>query len=428
MDALTKIPQLPALSLVGSTKVPRLFSLALLLVFLIAAIGLIFLPWRQFVTGTGRVIAFDPLDRRINVEAQVAGRVKVLNVVEGQLVKEGDLIAEIQDNDPNLIRNLEAKQQAIVSRRAFAQGRVDSLTNQIAQQKLAKAQAIDSAEQRVISARIAAETAVLNFERTKDLFAKQLESERNLELATLARDSTAADLASAQANLNRTGNDFDASIAATEASRGSAQSEIASAERDLSAIQIEISQNLRQVVTAPRDGIVLAVSVTDGTYLSPGSPICVIIPETESRFVEIWVDGNDLPHIRARTEKDGEVIPGSPVRLTFEGWPSIQAVGWPQLAVNTFGGEVLLADPTDSGDGRFRIVVGPVDDIVDRGDGKGKVQVGWPDAAIWLRQGTRANAWVMLEEVPLWFEVWRQINGFPPLVKDTDGTLDPTKR
>src|SRR6056297_3257591 len=158
----SSVPPLPALSLVGSTKVPKLFCTALVIAFLTVTIGLIFLPWRQFVTGTGRVIAFDPLDRRINVEAQVSGRVKVLNVVEGQLVEKGDLIAEIQDNDPNLIRNLQSKRQAIESRRAFAQGRVDSLSNQIVQQKLAKTQAMDSAKQRVIAARIAAETAALN--------------------------------------------------------------------------------------------------------------------------------------------------------------------------------------------------------------------------------------------------------------------------
>ncbi len=61
----------------------------------------------------------------------------------------------------------------------------------------------------------------------------------------------------------------------------------------------------------------------------------MIIPETETRFVEAWVDGNDLPLIKAAPEKDGQVSPGSPVRLTFEGWPAIQTAGWPQLAINT---------------------------------------------------------------------------------------------
>ena len=417
-------PHLPALSLAGSAKFSRVFSRLLLLGFLAFVIGIFFLPWRQFVAGTGRVIAFNPLDRRVNVEAQVSGRVKHLHVVEGQRVKKGELIAEIQDNDPNLLNNLRAQREAIESRRDFAQGRVESLTAQITQQELAKAQAIDGAEQRVAGAKIAAETALLNYTRTKDLFSKQLESQRAMELATLSRDSTAADLKSAAAALKRTSNDFDATIASTHASKGSALSEVAAAERDLSVIDVQINQNLRQIVEAPRDGIVLEVAATDGTYLRPGSLICVIIPETDSRFVEILVDGNDMPLIHSRKQNES----GSPVRIAFEGWPAVQMIGWPQLAIGTFGGEVVFVDATDNGKGKFRVVVGPSDDIVDRGDGKGPVTVGWPDKDRWLRQGARANAWVMLNQVPLWFELWRKINGFPPVINDEEGTLDPTKK
>lgn len=424
MTALSTAPQLPALSLAGSAKFTRIFSRLLLVGFVLLVLALCFLPWRQFVAGSGRVIAFNPLDRRINIEAQVSGRVKHLHVTEGQRVKKGELIIEIQDNDPNLLNNLKAQREAIESRRDFAQGRVESLTAQITQQELAKAQAIDGAEQRVAGAKIAAETALLNYTRTVELHAKQLESQRNLELATLSRDSTAAELKSATAALKRTSNDMDASIASTHASKGTALSEVATAERDLSVIDVQISQNERQIIESPRDGIVLNVAATDGTYLRPGSLICVIIPETNSRFVEIHVDGNDMPLIHSR--KDGQ--PGSPVRLAFEGWPAVQMIGWPQLAIGTFGGEVVFVDATDDGTGKFRVVVGPADDIVDRGDGKGPVTVGWPDKDRWLRQGARTNAWVMLNQVPLWYEIWRQINGFPPVVTDKDGKLDPTKK
>jgi len=416
-------PPLPALSLAGSAKFTRLFSRLLLLAFIAFVIGILWLPWRQFVSGAGRVIAFNPLDRRINIEAQVSGRVKHLHVTEGQRVKKGELIVEIQDNDPNLLNNLKAQREAIESRRDFAHGRVESLTAQITQQELAKAQAIDGAEQRVAAAKIAAETSQLNYNRTKDLFEKKLDSQRNLELATLSRDSTIAELKSAEAALKRTSNDFDATIASTHASKGTALSEVATAERDLSVIDVQINQNLRQIVDAPRDGIVLSVEANDGTYLRPGSLICVIIPETDSRFVEIMVDGNDMPLIHPR--KDGQ--PGSPVRIAFEGWPAVQMIGWPQLAIGTFGGEVVFVDATDDGLGKFRVVVGPMDDIVNRGDGNGPVTVGWPDKDRWLRQGARANAWIMLDQVPLWFEIWRQINGFPPIISNADGKLDPTK-
>lgn len=417
-------PALPALALAGSARFTRLFSRALVIAFILLVLGLLVLPWRQFVSGTGRVIAFNPLDRRINVEAQVSGRVKHLHVVEGQRVTKGEIIAEIQDNDPNLIANLKAQREAIESRRDFAQGRVESLIAQITQQELAKAQAIDSAEQRVAGAKIAAETSQLNFDRTASLFAKGLASQRDNELATLSRDSTAADLKSAMASLKRTSNDFDASIASTHASKGSALSDVAGAERDLSVIDVQINQNLRQIVESPRDGIVLQVAATDGTYLRPGSLICVVIPETDSRFVEIWIDGNDMPLIHARKDDS----PGSSVRLAFEGWPAVQMIGWPQLAIGTFGGEVVFVDATDDGKGKFRVVVGPQTDIVDRGDGKGPVEVEWPEKERWLRQGVRANAWIMLNQVPLWFEIWRQINGFPPIVSTDADKLDPTKK
>ena len=427
-NSFSMAPPLPALSIASPARFTRIFSRLLLIGFAVLLLALLFLPWRQFVAGTGRVIAFNPLDRRVNVEAQVSGRVRNLHVTEGPRVKKGELIIEIQDNDPNLINNLRAQREAIESRRDFAQGRVESLTAQITQQELAKAQAIDGAHQRVAGAKIAAETAQLNHTRTQELFSKQLESQRSMELATLQRDATAADLKSAEAALKRTGNDMDALIASIHASKGSALGEVATAERDLSVIDVQINQNLRQVVEAPRDGVVLQVAVTDGTYLRPGSLICVIIPESDSRNVEVWVDGNDMPLVHVRKEENGVITPGSPVRLAFEGWPAIQAIGWPQLAIGTFGGEVVFIDASDNGQGQFRVLIGPADDVVDRGDGHGKVTVGWPDRDRWLRQGTRANAWFLLDEVPLWFELWRQINGFPAVNSNADGKLDPTKK
>ncbi|MFN9968883.1 MAG: transporter, partial [Phycisphaerae bacterium] len=49
----------------------------------------------------------------------------------------------------------------------------------------------------------------------------------------------------------------------------------------------------------------------------------------------------------------------------------------------------------------------------------------WPSER-YLRQGVRANGWVLLDQVPLWFEAWRQLNGFPPSV-DIDSSIDSKK-
>ena len=264
---------LPAISLAGSTRAALFLSRVLVLGFLLLIAAILFLPWRQFVSGSGRVIAFNPLDRRLNVEAQVSGRVKSLHVSEGQRVKKGDLLLEIQDNDPNLINNLRAQREAVESRRDFAQGRVESLTAQIIQQELAKTQAIDSAQQRVNGAKIAAETALLNFTRTESLAGSGISSKRDLELATLQRDSTSAELRSSEATLKRTHNDFDALVASIHAQKGTALAEVATAERDLSGVDIQINQNLRQLVEAPRDGVVEELLYAVGDQVAEGGEL-----------------------------------------------------------------------------------------------------------------------------------------------------------
>jgi adhesin transport system membrane fusion protein len=405
---------LPALLLAGSSFRVRMVARLCAAAFVLVILGIWFLPWQQFVQGTGKVIAFDPLERRVNVEAPVAGLVRRMHVVEGQRVKSGEVLAELQDNDPNLLANLKAQRASLSDRRAATARRIEDLDLQVRQLELARGQSVDAARQRVVAEKIAAETAALNFTRTKELKEGGLVSVRDYELAIQSRDSTASSLLAAEATLGRTESEFSATIAGVRAQRGSAQSDLASVERDEGVLDVQISQNQRQLVRAPRDGIVLSVQATDGTYLRPGSPICVVIPETDSRFVEIWLEGNDMPLLQSRvTKPDGTVIPGSPVRLQFEGWPAIQFVGWPSIAIGTFGGEVVFVDAAGDPSGKFRVVIAPAVDTVVI-DGK-KTESPWPGNR-WLRQGVRANGWVLLQQVPLWKEIWRQLNGFPPVV------------
>jgi multidrug resistance efflux pump len=394
--------RMPAIARASAAKWPRQVARGLAFIFVAFFVGLFFIPWQQFVTGTGKVIAFDPLDRRINVEAAVSGQVKKLHVVEGTRVKKGQLVVEIEDNDPNLLANLRIQHDALIARKAAAAQRVDDLEVQIRQQDQAKGLAIDAAQQRVASERITAETAVLNFNRIKELRGPGLVSERDFELAKQVMDSSQANLKAAEATALRTGNDFEATIAGIRAQKGTASAELASASRDITTLDITISQTQRQIVEAPRDGIVLSVQATDGTFLRPGSLICVIIPETTSRFVELFMDGNDVPLIRE----------GRDVRLQFEGWPAVQFVGWPSVARGTFGGKVHFIDPAPDAAGKFRVVISP---SVDKFTVKGQAaEQDWPLAQ--LRQGVRANGWILLDRVLLYQEIWRQINNFPPVV------------
>ncbi len=416
---------LPALTLTGSNRKSYFFSRILIVGLIGVILFIVFAPWRQFVTGSGKVIAFNPLDRPVNIEAPIEGRIRLLNVAEGDTILKGEIIAEIEDNDPNLLTRLKENKKQLEGRLQNEKQRLAAVQNQMEQQRLAKNEALKSAREDIAGALIEKQTAQLNFTRIENLYKKGLESQRNYEAAILRRDSAIAAFNAAEANLSQTEKTFDSAISAILASVEGTKGSIASAQRDLNNIDISVSRAGRQIVRAPRDSQVQRVPVTEGSYLTPGTLICSLIPQTDSRFVEIMVDGNDVALIQARDEEAG--TPGSPVRLAFEGWPAIQIIGWPQLAINTFGGEVVFVDATDNGAGMFRVVVGPATDKVKRYGEVGDMEVPWPDHNEWLRQGVRTRAWLMLDEVPLWKEIWRQINGFPP-IGDGIEEADPTKK
>lgn len=404
----------PALLLVEPTQkltfLRRVFPFAVIA----ALVAVAFMPWQQSAIGSGRVIAFDPLERRINVEARVSGVVRVSNLIEGRRVKAGDVLIELEDNDPNLRANLARQREDAGRRRASLASRTNELSVQIRQQELSLEAALAAARERIRAAEIAAETAQLRFQRIRDLFQDRrgLASEQEYELSILSQKSTAADLASARANLSLQEATVGAAIAGTRSLRDSAEAELASADQLITSIDIQLAQAARQTVVAPRGGYIFSVQATPGTYLRPGSPICVVIPETENRMVELWVDGNNMPLARPRRfDASGKMdFPGSDVRIQFEGWPAVAIVGPYRAPRGTFGGEVVLVDATDNGKGKFRVVVAPKPDVTTE-NGKQEIEH-WPDPAV-LRQGVRAQGWILANQVPLWYEIWRLINGFP---------------
>lgn len=417
-----------AFDLTQSSESIRRMSRVMLGAFLAMLLGLLVLPWQQFVQGSGRVVAFDPLERSTTVEAPLSGRVHHAHVVEGKPVKAGDVLFEIMDNDPDLLANLIAQRGAAEARRQAAEARVAALTGQLAELERALPLAIEAAKTRLDAARFASQTAARQFERIRTLYSNKrgLASQRDYELALLERDRTAAELVRAEAELGRAEADLRASLGSSTALRDSAKADLAAAQQSLVTLDIQVSQTRMQKVTAPRDGIVFRVQANEGTYLKSGSPLCTIIPETTNRMVELWISGNDMPLVQSRqVDENGNVVkPGSPVRLQFEGWPAIQFVGWPSAAIGTFGGEVVLIDATDNGKGKFRVLVAENPDHIHRPSGEEKVHE-WPGSQ-WLRQGVRANGWVLLQRVPLWFEFWRQINGFPPALSEEQ--IETTKK
>lgn len=411
------------LKTVETAPVAKRIARGLIKLFLLLFLFLGFTPWQQNVRGIGRVVAYTPADRQQLISAQVEGRISRWLVREGSQVKQGDIMAELLDNDPQLLQRLESEQKAALAKQEATDNRVNTFREQLRMSERARPQAISAAQSRVEmanerrkaadqsvqAAKAAKQTATLNLSRQQQLRGKGLASQRTLELSQLEMAQRAAEVERTQAAFEAAKNEVDAltsdgqklavdASANVEKSRADLNKAIEdqnSVRADILKLQTRLARQQTQTVTAPRDGIVLRLLANPGAEMvKPGQALAIFIPDTEERVVELWVDGNDLPLI----------VTGSRVRLQFEGYPAIQFGGWPEFSVGSFGGKVALIDATDDGKGHFRVLVRP-----DRKDNA------WPSVRF-LRQGVRVNGWVLLGQVSLGYELWRIFNGFPPLI------------
>jgi len=291
---------------------------------------LAFTPWVQTTYGAGTVTALNPNDRLQDINALVSGRIQEWYVRDGSRVNAGDPIVQLVDNDPNLLRNLEAERTQV----------------------LAQLQAAESAMQ----------TAEIDMRRMRDLFDKGLAARREYEQARIRVEELRGKVAQAAAEVSR--------------------------------VEVKMSRQSVQIVRAPRDGVIIRVNAGDtATFIDAGAIVATFVPDNAERAVELYVDGRDVSLL----------YPGVNVRLQFEGWPVIQFSGWPSVAVGTFGGNVVAIDASANESGRFRVLV--VEDTSDPNP--------WPNDRF-VRFGTKVRGWLLLNQVSVGYELWRQLNNFPP--------------
>jgi multidrug efflux pump subunit AcrA (membrane-fusion protein) len=211
------------------------------------------------------------------------------------------------------------------------------------------------------AAETAMRTANIDLQRMRDLFNEGLASRREFEQAQIRVEEL--------------------------------RSRVAEAAAELSRVDVNLSRQSVQIVRAPRDGVILRVYAGDAaTFVKAGDVVASFVPDNVDRAIELYIDGRDVALVR----------PGAMVRLQFEGWPVVQFSGWPSIAVGTFSGVVAVVDPSAQANGRFRVLV--TDDP--------EAEIPWPDQRF-VRFGSTARGWVLLETVPVGYEIWRQLNNFP---------------
>lgn len=400
-------------------------GLVLLFLFIIA-----FVPWTQTITVSGQLSAYTPYERPQDIEAQITGRIKKWHVLEGVRVKQGDLILELDDTDPNfmspdLLLFLDQRRKALEQNRKSALSRADQLDKRIKEMQNLVKSAVPSAQARVIesenkvreayqkveAAKIAVATAELNMDRHKQMAEQGLVSQRELELAIQSALATKADLTGAQAGLKGAEQAMKAlsfgrdqvsaevlqRLLDAEAARDASVGEAAKAADQLADVSLRMSnaeqRRLVGLILAPTDGtVVKMVQAGVGETVRPGDKLVKISPVSADKAIEMTADGVDAPLLNV----------GRKVRILFYGIPAIPLPAWPEIMAGTYGGIIKVIDQVDDGKGNFRFWVVPDPD--DRT---------WPPQEH-VRQGTKAMGWVILNRVPLWYELWRRFNLFPP--------------
>jgi membrane fusion protein, adhesin transport system len=389
---------------------------------------LMFIPWTQIVSGRGSVTTLKLDQRPQTINSIIAGRIEKWYVQEGDFVKKGDtilFISEVKDDyfDPNLLANtqeqLKAKEMSVLSymdKVKALDGQVDAL---IQTGKLKLEQSINKLKQAKLkvqsdsidyqASKINYEIAIEQYERTKKLQLEGLKSVTDLENRNNLKQKAEAQMISAENKLLTSVNEvinaqveitsiqaqFRNSVAKAESDKYTALSSMYDAEAVVTKLQNQyMNYSVRTgmyYITSPQDGyITKAIQVGLGETIKEGEQVVSIMPARYDLAVEMYIRPIDFPLI----EKNQKV------RIQFDGWPAIVFSGWPNTSVGTYGGLVFAVDNFISPNGMYRIMVKPDPE-----------DYTWPSA---LRVGAGTNNMLLLKDVPIWYELWRQINGFPP--------------
>jgi multidrug resistance efflux pump len=392
-------------------------------------IALSFIPWQQSVTGEGTVTAFNPRNRPQTIQNIIAGRINVWHVNEGQFVRKGDTlltITEVKDDyfDPRLIERTQDQYRAKQGYMASTEKQIGFATNQLAALRQALDFSLSKARNKLIQARNKVVIDSANFEAQKvqytlserqfkryqelyeknglisltdlekrrqslqEKFAYRIESENKLLNTRNEVLNARIELSSVLAEYTDKINKTDGERSYKTATLAEARAELAKLESKISSLRVRQAQ---YAVLAPQDGyIVRALKAGLGETIKEGEPIATIMPSVSDKAVEMYVNAIDLPLLH----------PGQMVRIEFEGWPALQFSGWPGASVGTFTGKLAVVDFLASSNGLYRVLVKP--------DPNGNP---WPEQ---VRLGSGARGWAMLNFVPIWYETWRQLNGFRP--------------
>jgi multidrug efflux pump subunit AcrA (membrane-fusion protein) len=403
---------------------------------------LLFLPWTQNIRSRGELTALDPSQRPQTIHSVIAGRIEKWYVQEGDFVEAGDtvmFISEIKDDyfDPNLLANtesqIEAKESSVLSYMEKVKALDSQIDAMIATQRFKTQQArnkVKQAELKIQSDSIEFVAAKNNLivaqdqlKRFEDLFRQDLVSRTEMEGRKVILQNAQAkaieaenkmliaknELLIALTELSTIENEFRDKVAKAESEKFASLSSMYDAEAQVSKLQNQYANYDRRTgfyyITAPQSGyITQAITTGVGETIKEGSQIISIMPAEYELAVQMYVEPMNLPLLQKEQK----------VRFIFDGWPAFIFSGWPGTSFGTFGGRIYAIDNFLSPNGKYRILVT-----------QDPAEEPWPAA---LRVGGGSEGIALLNDVPIWYELWRQFNGFPPDFYKGNSPEKPTQK
>ena len=389
---------------------------------------MLLLPWTQNIKSNGKITTLWQDQRPQEINSPIAGKITKWWVKEGDFVKKGDTILQISEIkaeylDPNLIGRTQEQVFAKKNAIQFYESKVQMTEQQIKALANAKTLKIEQLRNkwRQIENKLEGERAELlavqnelslakdQYERQEKMFKEGLVSKTQLQQRSVSYQNSLAKKISIENKLNQTQQDYtNAKIELNsieqeyaekmnkaESDKFQSLSIIETSKGDVSKLENQVSsyiiRNGMYILLAPQDGqIVQAKKAGIGEIIKEAENIATIVPNVANYAVEMFVRPVDLPLINM----------GQKVRFQFDGFPAIVFSGWPNSSYGTFGGEIRAVESNISDTGYFRILV--TEDAKDKK---------WPKE---LKIGSGAQGIALLKDVPIWYELWRNINGFPP--------------
>jgi multidrug efflux pump subunit AcrA (membrane-fusion protein) len=391
-------------------------------------IGILFLPWTQNIKAKGTITSLYQEQRPQNINSPIPGKIVRWYVKEGDVVKKGDTILQISEIkedylDPNLINRTQQQVDAKKGTINFYQSKAATAAAQMEALKTSRVLKIEQLSNKLkqLNNKLISEKAELEaadneynlakdqYNRQQKMYAEGLVSQTQLQQRNASYQNALAKkimvdnkLAQTQQDITNTKieqhsveQEYTEKISKAEGEKFQSLSQITSGQGDIAKLENQITnytiRNGMYHILAPQDGqIVQANKAGIGEILKDGERITVVVPTKVNYAVEMFVRPVDLPLINI----------GQKVRLMFDGFPAIVFSGWPNNSYGTFGGKIIAFENTISPNGLFRVLV--AEDTTDRQ---------WPPQ---LKIGSGAQGIALLKDVRIWYELWRNINGFPP--------------